>query len=106
MNKRKTKTWAGVRNVGLVLVVLCIVLAATSSAVAAPSESTTQTSVRPMTVLDPFSLKVVAVSGNPSTKPSTTVKAVGSTASDKPTGRLSIRIPPRLPARSAFNPVL
>jgi hypothetical protein len=107
MNAGK-KRQAGARGVLLVAMMLCIALVAMSPALyAAPAESGRKASVERTTTLtlDPFELKLVEVSVS---RPQPVIRAEStiSTASTASTQRPLIRIPPRLPLRSAFHPVL
>lgn len=102
MNAEKRQT--GARGVLLAAMVLCIVLVAVSSAQQpALTGSERDASAERVMILDPFELTLVAVS---SLQPTISVKSTDSVAFTASTQRPTIRIPPQLPPRSAFHPLM
>lgn len=87
------------REVVLLALIVCVVLAIVGSTVYAAPQPKGATGSQ--TVLDPFTLRVVIVSG---TQPVIRVTSSGMFA--RASGRLVIRTPTRPPLRSAYRPVL
>jgi hypothetical protein len=79
---------------GMVLAVL------TSTAWAASGQTSTKSSGREATVYDPFALRTVTVAGTPSRDPPQNAPGIVR----NPNPRRDIRIPSRLPPRSAYKP--
>jgi len=107
MNEKKMMKWRkNVRGTLLIIAMTSIVLAATHSvayAATEPKAAAASVSVRPVTILDPFTLSTLTVS-NPQTvaKPA----AAPSVMFVRPNKRHVVHIPPNPPVRSAFRPNL
>jgi hypothetical protein len=104
MRKKKLERWVGSPGVlatGAVMCALLVALGPVASAAADASTTTTSTIQVQRTTLDPFTLKVVPSSSVVSTS---TVRETATSAFNRPSSRQVIRIPSRLPYRSAFHP--
>jgi len=102
--KRMTKRRRSVRGILLIVAATSIVLAATHSVAYAAPEPKAVASVRPVTILDPFTLSTLTVSN-----PQAVVKPAAAAASVvfvRPGRRPVVHIPARPPVRSAFRPTL
>jgi hypothetical protein len=102
MSEKRMKRWGNGTGFLLAVMVPCVVLVATVStgyAVPAPNAAASVVE-RPVTILDPFSFKVVTVSNLQSGG-----KAMAPSALFvRPARRHPVRIPVRPPLRSAFKP--
>ncbi len=107
MNTRHVRKRNGLKRCCMVGLVGCVVLVGISSTAQAASDQSTGTTSAKVTILDPFLIKVVPVSTSSvgprsagSVETTSAVSSTNATFFSRPT----IRIPPRLPPRSAFHP--
>ena len=101
--KKVKRQCADAKGIMLTVAALCIALAALGSVgLAATGQTQTRPSIRQAMVFDPFELRLVAVSNEPANGPPENPPGLVR----NPNSRRPIRIPFRLPVRSAFRPGL